>query len=121
MQQHFAHLCAVDRLVDQIALCDEFAVRWWLALAATRAFARRFATLRALAWLSSTNARAQLMSFGVAEIRAGVWIIAELSKLPAVAFLTIGGALRTAFAEKSIRVAIFRKRNAVVHSSVQET
>ena len=61
------------------------------------------------------------MSFGVAEIRAGVWIIAELSELPALAFLTIGGALRTAFAEKSIRVAIFRKRNTVVHSSVQET
>ena len=96
------HLRPIGRLVDEVAVRDQFAVSWGLALAATRALALGLATLWTLGWLSTTGSGAHLLFAGVAEIRAG--LITELPELPAVTFVTVSCAFGTTFAEQRVWV-----------------
>ena len=101
----WAHLCPVDWLIKELPVRDQFAVSRRLALAATGALASVLPALRALGWFS-TASRAHFVLFGITVTRS--WIIAELSELPAVAFLTVSCTFGAAFAEQSVRVAICR-------------
>ena len=98
--ENCSHLCPIGRLVDELAVRDQFAVSRRLAFGGARTLACFFPTLRTLSWWPSTGAGAQLL-FRDANtwMMTGVWVIAQLPKLPAVAFLTISCAFGAALAE----------------------